>query len=115
MGLTERLDRFQRRHPGAGFPIAVIYKFFDDSGNYLAALITYYGFLAVFPLLLLMSTILSFVLRGDEELQQQLLDSALSQFPVVGTQLGRPEGLTGSTTAVVVGVLAALYGMVGVG
>ena len=43
MGMTERLDRLQRRHPAAGFPIAVVYKFFDDQGSYLAALITYYG------------------------------------------------------------------------
>ncbi len=37
---TERLDRFQRRHPGAGFPLAVLYKYVDDQGGYLAALIT---------------------------------------------------------------------------
>lgn len=37
MGISERLDRFQRRHPAAGFPLAVLYKYFDDSGGYLAA------------------------------------------------------------------------------
>src|SRR3712207_8946604 len=45
-----RSDRFQRRHPAAGFPLAVVYKFVDDQGTYLAALITYYGFLSLFPL-----------------------------------------------------------------
>lgn len=39
MSLTERVDRFQRRHRWAGFPIAMIYKFFDDQGSYLSALI----------------------------------------------------------------------------
>ena len=115
MSPTERLDRFQRRHPAAGFPIAVVYKFFDDSGNYLAALITYYGFLAVFPLLLLMSTILSFVLRGNEELQQQLLDSAMRELPVIGPQLGTPEQLGGGIGGLVVGIAVALYGGMGLG
>ena len=49
MSFSGRLDTFQRRHKVIGFPIAVIYKFTDDQGNYLAALMTYYGFLALFP------------------------------------------------------------------
>ena len=108
-------DGFQRRHPVVGFPIAVVYKFFDDQGNFLAAMLTYYAFVAIFPLLLLASSIFGFVLQGNPELQQRALDSALAQFPIIGDQLGRPEGLTGSTTAVVVGSLAALYGALGLG
>ena len=50
MGAAQAVDGFQRRHPVLGFPIAVVYKFFDDQGVYLAALITYYGFLSLFPL-----------------------------------------------------------------
>jgi YihY family inner membrane protein len=110
MTITERLDRFQRRHPGAGFPLAVVYKFFDDDGYYLAALLTYYGFLAIFPLLLLSSTVLGLVLRGNPELQQQLLDSALRELPVIGPQLGAPEGLGGGVEGLVIGSLVALYG-----
>jgi YihY family inner membrane protein len=109
------LDRFQRRHPAVGLPVAVVYKFFDDQGNYLAAVLTYYAFVAIFPLLLIGSSILGFVLQGNPELEQEVLDSALSQFPIVGEQLGAPEGLQGSTTAVVVGALTALYGATGLG
>ena len=61
MGVS-RLDRFQREHRWAGFPLAVIYKFIDDLGSYQAALLTYYGFVSLFPLLLLAVTILGFVL-----------------------------------------------------
>ena len=114
-GLVERVDTLQRRRRVLGFPIGVVYKFFDDQGNYLAAIITYYAFIAIFPLLLIASSILGFLLRGNPELQEQLLDSALAQFPVVGSQLGRPDGLQGSTSAVVVGALAALYGVTGLG
>ena len=115
MGWTERVDRFQRRHPAAGFPIAVVYKFMDDDAHFLAALITYYGFLSLFPTLLLLATVLGLVLAGDPELQQQLLDSALAEFPVIGPQLARPEGLGGGVTGIVVGGLVALYGALGMG
>jgi membrane protein len=114
VSLADKLDRLQRRHPVAGFPIAVVYKYVDDSGPYLAALITYYAFVSLFPLLLLFSTILGHVLAGDPELQQRLINSALSQFPVVGDQLGRPRELSGGVAGVVVGVLGSLYGGLGV-
>jgi membrane protein len=102
---VRRVDEFQRRHPALGFPLAVAYKFFDDQGPYLAAILTYYAFVAIFPVLLIASSVLGFILQGNEELQADLLDSALSQFPIVGTQLGKPEGLEGSTSAVVIGAL----------
>ena len=112
--VTARLDSYQRRHPVAGFPIAVIYKFVDDQGSYLAALITYYGFLSLFPLLLLLTSILGVVLRDNPELRQQIVDSALSQIPVIGSELGDPRGLGGGATAIVIGALTALYGALGV-
>jgi membrane protein len=109
-----RVDRFQRAHPAAGFPIAVIYKFFDDTGGYLAALITYYAFVSLFPLLLLLSTVLGFVLRGDPALQQRVLDSALHQFPVVGGELGEPGRIGGGPLGLVIGIAGSLYGALGV-
>jgi membrane protein len=114
VALADRLDRLQRRHRAAGFPIAVVYKYVDDSGPYLAALITYYAFVSLFPLLLLFSTILGHLLAGDPELQRRLIDSALSQFPVVGDQLGTPRELSGGLGGVVIGVLGSLYGGLGV-
>ncbi|MFT4286313.1 YhjD/YihY/BrkB family envelope integrity protein [Nocardioides sp.] len=115
VGVVSALDRGQRRFPPAGFPLAVVYKFFDDQGNYLAAIMTYYAFVAIFPLMLLGSSILGFFLEGREELQEQLLDSALSQFPIIGEQLAQEGGLRGSTGGVVIGSLVALYGAMGLG
>jgi uncharacterized BrkB/YihY/UPF0761 family membrane protein len=109
------LDRLQRRNRPVGVVIAVIYKYLDDQGGYLSALITYYGFVSLFPLLLLMTTGLGVVLAGRPDLQEQVLHSTLSQFPVIGSQLHQPEGLSGGTVAVLVGVLGALYGGLGVG
>ena len=114
-GIVDRVDDLQRRRPVLGFPLAVVYKYFDDQGPYLAAILTYYAFIAIFPLLLIASSVLGFLLQGNPDLQAELLDSALMRFPIVGTQLGRPEGIQGSTTGVVVGGLAALYGVTGLG
>ena len=114
MSLTERVDAFQRRHPVAGFPVGVIYKFGEDQGPYLAALITYYGFLSLFPLLLLLTSVLGFALDGRPELQRQILDSTLSQFPVIGDELTDPQGLQGSIGAIIIGGLVALYGALGI-
>lgn len=111
---TERVDGFQRRHRWAGYPLAVVYKFFDDQGNYLAALIAYYAFVSLFPLLYLSSTVLGYVLSGDVQLQQQLIDSALGQFPVIGDQLQHPDRMTGGFIPVSIGVLGSLYGASGV-
>lgn len=114
MGAPGRIDRFQRKHPWSGFPIAVLYKFFDDNGNYLAALMTYYAFVSLFPLLLLSSTVLGYVLAGNEQLQERILNSALSQFPVVGQQLQEPSRIGGGVTGLVIGIAGALYGALGV-
>jgi len=113
--MVDRLDDFQRRHRILGFPIGVVYKFFDDQGGYLAAVIAYYAFVAIFPILLIASSVLGFVLQGHPSLQEEILSSALAQFPIVGDQLGRPEGIQGSTSAVVIGALTALYGVIGLG
>src|SRR5262249_26329732 len=108
-------DRFQRRHSVVGYPLAVVYKFFDDQGPYLTAMITYYGFLSLFPLLLLLTSVLGFLLHNDPELQQRVLDSAVSRVPVLGEQLlDDVHSLHGSTVAVVVGLLVSLYGSLGV-
>lgn len=109
------LDRLQRRNRAVGVAIAVIYKYNDDQGGYLAAAITYYGLVSLFPLLLLLTTALGVVLAGRPDLQAQVLHSTLSQFPVIGSQLHHPEGLSGGMVGVIVGLLGALYGGLGVG
>jgi YihY family inner membrane protein len=112
--LVASLDAFQRRHRWAGFPLAVLYKYADDQGGYLAALITYYGFLSLFPLLLLLVTILGFALHSDPALQAKLLNSALAQFPLFGSQLRESvHERAGSGPGLVVGILGTLYGCLG--
>lgn len=115
MGVVGRLDGYQRRHRWVGLPLAVVYKFVDDQGAYLTALITYYGFVSLFPLLLVLVTVLGFALQDDPRLQQEVLDSALAQFPVLGDQIGANiHSLEGSVAGLLVGLLGGLYGGLGV-
>jgi membrane protein len=113
-GIVARLDRYQREHRWLGIPLAVLDKFIDDRGPALAALITYNGFLSLFPLLLVLSTTLRLVLRDHPELADQLLGSALARFPVVGAEItATVHPLEGSAIALIIGSLIALYGGLG--
>jgi len=113
---VRRADRFQQRHVVIGFPWAVIQKFGNDQAGGKAALMAYYGLFALFPLLLLLATILGFALSGNPALREQLIDSALGSFPVIGDQLrSEVHPLEGNTTALVIGIAGTLYGSLGVG
>ena len=115
MTMVSRVDAYQRRHGWAGLPLAVLYKFADDQGTYLSAQITYYGFVALFPLLLLLATILGYALHGNEHLQRQVLDSTLAQFPVIGDQItANIRSFHGSVAGLVIGIAGCVYGGLGI-
>lgn len=110
-----RVDGFQQRHGILAFPVAVFRKFSDDQATMYGSLIAYYGFFSLFPLLMVFTTILGFVLDGNEEAQQKILDSALAQFPVIGDQIqNNIQSITGSGLTLLVGVLLTLWAGLGV-
>jgi membrane protein len=114
---VERIDRFQRQRRWTAFPFAVLKKFGDDRAGNLAALIAYYGFFSLFPLLLVLVSVLGLVLRGNPSLRASILDSALAQFPIIGDQIrNNVKGLTGGGAGVALGVgtVAALWAGLGV-
>lgn len=115
MSRLEALDRYQRRHAALGLPLAVVYKFFDDRGTQRAATITYYGFVALFPLLLLFFSAAGFFLDGSATLRRELEESAVRSLPIIGTQLKQNIGtFHGSALGITIGVLGTLYGGTGV-
>ena len=116
MSIGERLhaiDQRQQKAPRISFVAAVIKKFTDDQAGQLAALIAYYGFVSLFPLLLVLVTILGFVLQGDPGEQKKILDGALGQFPIVSDQL-KLHSLTGSGLALAIGVVGSLLAGMGI-
>jgi inner membrane protein YhjD len=118
MAISDRLrsfDRFQQRRPVLGFVIAVLKKYSDDQGSQLAALITYYAFFSVFPLLLVAVTVLGYVLQGDKTLRDDILNSFVKDIPVVGLQLRENvKSLHGSGVALGVGLAASLWAGLGI-
>ena len=116
MGLTDHLhalDHRQQRSPRLGFVAAVIKKFGDDQAGQLAALIAYYGFVSLFPLLLVLVTVLGFILQGDPDEQKRILDGTLGQFPLISDQL-RLHSLSGSGIALAIGLIGALLAGLGI-
>ncbi len=114
--LIRRVDGFQRRHAVIALPVGVVRKFGDDQGGSLAALVAYYGFLALFPLLLLLVTVLGIVAGGNPSVQKTVVNSALSQFPILGSELERNIHALNrnSPVTLTIALLALLWGALGV-
>jgi YihY family inner membrane protein len=108
-----RVDALQRRFRPTAFVFGVIKKFGDDRGGALAAELTYYGFLSLFPSLLILTTVLGFI--GNRDVSDSVIGSTLAQFPVFGQQIGKnvAHPLAGSGFALVFGLLVLLYGVLG--
>jgi YihY family inner membrane protein len=100
-------DRFQQRHRWLAIPVAVVKKFGDDGASDQAALIAYYGFFSLFPLLLVFVTALGFVLQGHPGAQRAVLDSALKDIPLIGDQI-KTKSLTGSGLGLAIGIVGTL-------
>jgi YihY family inner membrane protein len=106
-------DRSQQRHRWLAVPLAVVKKFSDDGAGGLAALIAYYAFFSLFPLLLVFVTVLGYVFHGDSGVEKSIENSVLGHFPVIGNEV-RSHRLSGNAVAVVVGVLVSLWAGMGV-
>ncbi len=107
------LDRRQQKLRGVRFAAAVYKKFSDDGAGQLAALIAYYAFVSIFPLLLVFVTILGFVLQGNPSDQEKIVKGTLGQFPVLSDSL-KLHALKGSGVALAIGVVGTLLAGLGV-
>jgi membrane protein len=109
------VDRFQQRRSWLGYVIGAWKKFGDDQAGNLAALVAYYAFVSIFPLLLVLYTVLDLVLRGNPKLKAHLLNSAFGQYPLIGTQLrSHTHSLSGTGVALIIGIILTLFGARGV-
>src|SRR5215510_1673851 len=106
-------DGVQQRHSVFGFPYAVIKKYGDDDGGREAALITYYGFLSIFPLLLLGVAILSRVLAANPELRQKLIAATVPE-ALQSTVEHSAATLPTSTVPFIAGLIGLLFAGTGV-
>ena len=111
---VERADAFQR---GSSIPrvlVATVKKFGEDRAGQLAALIAYYGFFSLFPLLLALVTGVALVV-DDPAVQRRVLDAALGPFPVIGERIGRNiRALPAKGAALAIGLAGAVWAGLGV-
>lgn len=106
-----RVDKFQQGSPFFGFLYAIIKKYGTDNGGYLAALITYYGVLSLFPLLIVFSTLTQLLLRNDQALRLKISNSVSQYIPVIGSQLQHSiHSPTKTGIGLIVSLIITFYG-----
>ncbi len=111
-GLLRRIDAIQQKIRPLAFLVGVIKKFGDDQAGYLAALISYYAFFSLFPLLLVMVTVLGFALRGHPALLDRVEDTVRTRVPVIDPN--QIHHLHGSGIALAIGLVLTLVAGIGV-
>jgi YihY family inner membrane protein len=113
--LAGKINRYQQQNHLLAFCYAVIKKYGEDGAGYQAALLTYYGFLALFPMLLVLITLSNAILGQYPHVQTTVLKDITEYFPLLGNQLtSHIHGLKTSGLALATGVLFSLYGARGV-
>ena len=112
--LMRAADRFQQRRPVFAFPIGVWKKFGDDSAGSLAALIAYYAFASIFPLLLVLVTATNMVLQNNPHLKKTVEAKATADFPGLGKELLPSHGISGAGFALAIGIVLTLLAARGV-
>jgi YihY family inner membrane protein len=109
------IDAAQQRYPFSAIPYAVIKKYGEDRGNERVALLTYYGFLALFPLLLLLLTSLEVALSSHPHLRDTILHNTLNTFPALSHDLGENiSTLSGTWYRIVLSGILTLLASLGI-
>jgi YihY family inner membrane protein len=109
------IDRFQQRHTVPAVVFGIIKKFGDDNAGVLVSNLAYAAFGAIFPLLLLLVTVLGIVLKNNPSLQHDIINSTLSEFPIIGNEIGNNIHALqrGSTVALVISILGLVWASTG--
>lgn len=109
------IDASQRKHSLFGFIYAVVKKYGEDNAGYLGAVITYYGLLSLFPLLIVFTSLSQLLLRNDPSLRNRLSSSVTHYFPIIGNQLQQGIHSPKRTgIALIISLLVMLYGARGI-
>lgn len=107
---SDRVMSWRERHTRGDFVLEVVDGFRRHQLNRNAAVLAHYGFLSIFPLLMVATAVLGLVLRNNEELRVRIVNSAAAEIPVIGTQITQQTGsLSGSWWAIVIGFVVALW------
>ncbi len=107
----DKVDDFQRKSKVLGFVYGVIKKYGTDHGGYLAALITYYGFLSIFPILLVLITLFQLIFGTKSSVRERVITSVAHYFPLLSNQLQQNvHAQSGEGLGFAIGLILTLYG-----
>jgi YihY family inner membrane protein len=110
MKLTERIDEAQKSHRRLSIAVATFKKFSDDKASNLATMIAFWAFFGIFPLLLVLVTLLGWILPESDK--ASVLGHIANLFPLLDPKT--VTGLSGSWWAIVLGLATALWSGLGV-
>src|SRR6516162_1780566 len=113
--VIRRVDAAQQRHRVSAFVFGVIKKYGDDNGGVLAGNLTHSAFVSVFPLLLILVTVLVQVAASSHALREEVLTAVSNQFPAIGkTLVGQIKAMhRSSVISLAVGLLVLVWGATG--
>jgi YihY family inner membrane protein len=111
--VIRRADAAQQRHVVPAFLFGVSKKFGDDNAGALVSNLAYTAFVSIFPLLLILVTILVNVAAGDPSLRNRVISGATAQFPLIGKQLAQNIHALkrASVPSLIVGLLFLVWGV----
>jgi YihY family inner membrane protein len=110
-----RVDATQRRYTPTAFVFGVIKKYGDDNGGVLVSNLAYSAFVSMFPLLLVLVTILGLIASVDPSFKADALNAVAGQVPLIGQTLTRNvhQLKRASVIGLIVGVLSLIWGSAG--
>jgi YihY family inner membrane protein len=110
-----KLDATQQRFTPTAFVFGVIKKYGDDNGGVLASNLAYSAFVSIFPLLLILTTILGLVASVNPSVRTSVLNAVAGQVPAIGNTLtGNVHVLKRSSIiGLIIGFVGLIWGATG--
>jgi YihY family inner membrane protein len=111
-----RVDATQRRFTPTAFLFGVVKKYGDDNGGVPVSNLAYSAFISLFPLLLILTTILGLIAAADPSFRESAVKNAVAnQIPLLGQTLTTNVDTLhrSSTIGLIVGLIVLIYGVTG--
>ena len=110
-----KLDATQQRYTPTAFVFGVVKKYGDDNGGVLASNLAYSAFVSIFPLLLILTTILGLVASVNPSVRSQVLNAVSDQVPAIGDTLTKSVKVLkrSSIIGLVIGFIGLIWGATG--
>ena len=107
-----KVDATQQRFTPTAFVFGVIKKYGDDNGGVLASNLAYSAFVSIFPLLLILTTILGLVAAVNQSVRDQVLHAVAGQVPAIGDTLTGKGGVQVLKRSSIIGLIIGFAGLI---